>query len=855
VTPALVLDLREIDDAAAPLVGGKAASLGRLMRAGLPVPDGFCLTAAAYLAHVAPPAAPQDGPEQPHDLRRVILERPLDPALRDQIDRRMAALRAGAVAVRSSATAEDLAHASFAGQYDSFLNVAPAECAECVRRCWASLWSERAVAYRNRLGLAPPGLAMGVVVQTLVAARVSGVLFTDDGDGRMLLECAAGLGDAVVSGRVAPRRLTVQRQPPHDTAHDPHPLSRQALGHLATLARAAERGFGRPLDIEWSVDDAGRVWLLQARPITARPIAAAAAAGTQPDASPPASRPRQFWTNANAGEVVPDVVTPMTASLIEPVVREMLGVMAWHLGVELGDLPLLSFFAGRVYFNLNTITAFLRASRATRGRSVEEFLGGLHAALPGGEPLRIPESDLPAIRVSRWRLLQRGPLLLARLLAHRPGGAERHVLAMRRRTLADLSADRARLSVAELLQRIDAEIDDLGGDVDTFLYVAVGLLYSMGLYQGCPGWFGADGAALLARLLAGSGALEHAEAGTALWGLARRARASASLEALLRSSSTFDAFAPAAAALPGGDAFLRAWRSFMLRHGHHARGEIELGTPRWAEQPDLVLAMVRSQLEGLQRIDPARRAAELADDRRRAADECRRHLRRRPLRRMAFGLALRLARRGLPVRENIKNELVRRLYLLRLLLLELGRRLSARGTIEGQGDVFFLGRDELPAAVAGDARLRAVVAARAAQHEHHRTLRPPSVFAGDFDPAAAAPAPRPARPARLLRGLGVCPGVAAGPARVIHHAEGGALKPGEILVAPFTDPGWTPYFLNAAAIVVDMGGILSHGSIVARELGVPCVVNVGPASATVRDGQRLRVDGAAGTVELCDESG
>ena len=271
---------------------------------------------------------------------------------------------------------------------------------------------------------------------------------------------------------------------------------------------------------------------------------------------------------------------------------------------------------------------------------------------------------------------------------------------------------------------------------------------------------------------------------------------------------------------------------------------------RWCERPDDVAETVRSYLRGMGEADPVARHAELARERRRLTGDCRARL-RNPLKRVVFEFLLAKAQRGSVVRENVKSEAVRRLTLVRFMLLELADRLVGRGVLGERDDIFFLRFDEIEPVLSGRATfdVSATVAQRRAEYEKNLTITPPSVVVGDFDPDDFVPDPVD-RGVRALKGVAASAGVVTGPARVILRAGTDHVLPGEILVAPFTDPGWTPYFLNAAGIVMDMGGLLSHGSIIAREYGVPAVVNVGPATKIVKTGQMLRVDGDRGVVEI-----
>jgi pyruvate,water dikinase len=313
----------------------------------------------------------------------------------------------------------------------------------------------------------------------------------------------------------------------------------------------------------------------------------------------------------------------------------------------------------------------------------------------------------------------------------------------------------------------------------------------------------------------------------------------------------FESVRPGIAKANGGEAFLAQWDGFMAQHGHHTRGEADVMNPRWSEMPDAVLDLVRGYLRGIGQADPVAVHRQRGIEREKLAEECRRRL-RNPLKRWLFDFLLVRAQRGCAFRENLKSEAIRHLAVARRLLLALGERLAGRGFLACRDDIFFLRLDELEPVVQGAASfdVHAAIAERRAEHARNLALEPPSVVVGRFDPGRCLP-DEVDEAAQTLTGVGVSAGVATGPARVILRSDAGErVLPGEILVAPFTDPGWTPYFLPAAGIVVDMGGQLSHGSIVAREYGIPAVVNVGPATKIIRTGQRVEVDGNRGIVRI-----
>jgi phosphohistidine swiveling domain-containing protein len=289
----------------------------------------------------------------------------------------------------------------------------------------------------------------------------------------------------------------------------------------------------------------------------------------------------------------------------------------------------------------------------------------------------------------------------------------------------------------------------------------------------------------------------------------------------------------------------------MAQHGHHCRGEVELRNPRWREMPEMVLGMVRSYLGRFDQTNPVSLHHRHALERRTLAEQCRKQL-WDPVRRALFDFLLGNAQRASIARENLKSEVIRGTALARGLLLELSRRLCGRGVLHTPDDIFFLHLEEMQPVCAGRPGfdVAQTIASRRAEYEANKVLSPPPVIVGRYDPNRVAPSLMDGS-SNVLKGVAVSPGVVTGPARVILRADTAEqVLPGEILVAPFTDPGWTPYFLQAAAIVMDMGGLLSHGSIIAREYGIPAVVNVGPATRIIATGQMLQVDGNRGEVRI-----
>jgi len=851
-------------------VGGKAAHLGILIAAGVHVPPGFVVTTRAFKRFMQSDAritkwltklSACDAEDlaalrtAAHELRTQMDSIVVPNDVAEAIAAAISLAPAQAWAVRSSGTVEDSPDASFAGQHDSFLNVRGTEAiVAAVKRCWLSLFSDRAISYRNRKGIAPDHAQMAVIVQRLIDADAAGVMFTAnpaaDNSDSILVEAAFGLGEALVQGKVAPDRIEVSRSSlrvarPEAGTVIARVLDDDVVVRLARLGLETERILGCPLDIEWCVR-AGEIWLLQARAVTARRHPREAS-----------FEDRQVWTNANTGEVLPDVVTPMTWSLIRVFGHDLFDTWLRACGVRIEQDQLFGLVAGRAYFNFNTICALGRRLPGLRTQTLESLLGGHQDALVALQRIKLSDADLPLIEISRWRTVLRAPPIVLGFLLHSSRASHAAVENLQRENEHLAGMEPSQLSDDDLVAAIGTtfmpgKLLELGAvDALGFATVDYGVFFGV-----CGRWFGSDGQGIANRLLAGVGEMEDVVAGHDLWRLAERAAGEPEIRSALLAERTFPGFAARLADCRGGSAFLAQWNAFMRRHGHHTRGEIELFNPRWSECPEFVLNMVRGYVEGIDdgRDGPIARHEALAEERLALERKCLGTL-RNPVKRALFRVCLRRAQQGGRTRENLKSEMIRWLSFLRCLLLEFGRRLVVRGRLAEATDVFFLEiREFQDGSVSEPARdLRALVATRRTEYERNRELSPPAVIVGRFDERKHVPEPVD-RAKNVFHGLGVSAGKVRGRARVILRSDAGErLQPGEILVAPFTDPGWTLYFAAAAGIVMDLGGLLSHGSIVAREYGIPAVVNVGAATQIIQTGQWLEVDADRGVVTVLDQ--
>ncbi len=884
----LVIPLDEIQDGDGGLVGAKAAGLARLKRVGLSVPAGFCVAGRAYREHIISShlaeqfelalnklesAPPDRKPQILSDIRRSVIEQPLAESLGADIESRCKALGAGRLAVRSSATAEDLPGHSFAGLYDTFLGVADQDhCIEAVKKCWASLWTQRAYDYRRQNRFEHLAVDMAVIVQLLVPADASGVLFTADPvtgrADRITIEATFGLGDLLVSGKVTPDRLVIDKNNlkivsstvsekklmsvPNDAGVREQPveagrmsapcIDEPAALRLARFAATAEARLGSPQDMEWAIHE-NDIFFLQSRPITT-------------GRKKKSWEDRQVWSNIMAQEVMPDVATPATLSIIQNLAEDLFDPLFRVLCMERGNHPLYGVQAGRLYFNLNLWIAVIRALPVVNKYDFTKDAGSEPALREIIEIEKtLTDDDLPDLNFRMAKFILKMPLLILSSIGATPKKGRAFIARIKAKNQKWHSLDRATLSNQQLVEICRGILPDFRAVIANALHLfnAMGAFFALELI--CSKWL-PDEQQCAKRLVAGLGDMEDVASGLDLWRLALLADANPQLRDIILSGDDWHTLAPRLSQTRPGNEFLADWNAFMDRHGFHCRAEIELYNARWSETPDYILGLVRSYIGSIGTTDPLENQRKLAARREDFTKKCRKRL-RNPVKRLLFNHLLFRSQQGSVFRENIKCEAVKLLTAVRNTLLELGGRLAAESVLEQPDDIFFLKIEELEPVI--QARpgfdVGATVAARRAEYDHWKSITPPGTIVGPFDLDKAAHEPVDTN-ANVLTGLAVSPGVVTGKARVILRADTNEqVAAGEILVAPFTDPGWTPYFVPAAAIVMDQGSILSHGSIIAREYGIPGVVNVGAATKIIRTGQTIRVDGDRGVVNILKTPG
>ncbi len=858
-----VLDWSAAFRAGVEAVGGKGWHLSRLVRYGFRVPRGGMVPAGVYrtLCGRRPVA------EAIADLGHVSAEQTTDDDVRRRLDALRAALTAErlpeniqrdlvrflydagladrAVAVRSSAVAEDAAGTAFAGIHDSTLDVVgiDAICAAVVR-CYASLWSPHALAYRRRFRVADADTPCAVVVCEMVRAEAAGVAFSCDPvtgrRGVVTINLAAGWGDAVVSGAVDPQQYVVEWPGPGPRVRRTDAIGGGAVldpARVAALAQLVRRvhwavGDGdRPQDVEWAWDGA-RFWLLQSRPVTVLPR------WTFPGVPAGATT----WSDANVRDSFPRPVTTMTWSFIDaaaqPIVYASLAAVRYPLPA---GMEVLRRFGGRPYFDLDSLQWGLYDALGILPAETNRQMGGFQREIrvPAGSPMRGRAGWGRARRRLRllgrlWRLHRTAPRRIESIIDAARAGRDR-----------DLST----LDNPALLAAF-REQQDRGIDYQPLLQLAATYYGAwMTLMQDLLEWATGDRRqTLIGRLLAASGNVASAEHGLDLQDLGRLARAEPRALDVLR--ETGDPFAWRRT-LPAGSPFRRALERYLDRYGHRAVFEMEFASRRWWEDPSYLLDQIRFHAGHPEAPDSRGRARQRRDDAEAGLAEAPFHV--RPLVRWLLART----RLGAALRENAKSGSAADVDLLRRICLEIGRRLRKAGCLPRADDVFHLGLAEVEAFLDGSwdgggaARL---AEDRAARFAAQQALDLPGVIDGYDEGSAPAPSPLPAMPPDAApgaewQGVAAAPGIATGPACVLRNPHDGAgMARGDVLVAPSTDPGWTPLFLRASAVVMETGGYLSHGAVVAREFGLPAVVNVPDAMRRIAPADQLRVDGNRGRV-------
>jgi rifampicin phosphotransferase len=857
-----VLGLEEVDKTQVALAGGKGAHLGELSRIeGVRVPAGFCVTTDAFRRIMAEAPSIDDRLDRlsrlnPDDreairtlsaeIRRSVEGIAIPEDLAAAITRPLTRLgEHAAYAVRSSATAEDLPTASFAGQQDTYLNVVgPAAILRHVSRCWASLFTERAVTYRLRNGFDHRKVHMAVVVQQMVSPDAAGVLFTADpvtGNRKVAaVEASFGLGEAFVSGLVnadvykvrdgvvvakaiATKQLAIRASPAGGTqrqAIEPARQQQPALTDaqvvwLAQLGTRIEAHFGCPQDIEWCLVDDG-FQIVQSRPITTLfPV---------PEAD---DRENHVYVSVGHQQMMTDPMKP-------------LGLSVWQLTA----IPRMYEAGGRLFVDV----APRLASPATRagilalgksdpliGDALQTIVerGDFIPSLPDEGPGEPPAGSAPAP-------IETDPAIVTGLIERSQA------------SIAALKHDIQPKSGTVLIDFILADIQELKRillDPQNLPAIMAGMEATWWLNDQLQAWLGEKNVADTLTQSAPNNVTS--EMGLALLDVADAVRPHPDVVAFLQDVED-DGFLDELTKLDGGREARDAIRAWLDMYGMRCVGEIDITRPRWSERPATLLPVILGNVknfepgEGKRRFEQGRQEAwkkeqdvlerlRALPDGERKAEETKRMIDR--------------VRTFIGYREYPKYGIVRRYFVYKQALLKEAESLVEAHVLRGKEDIYYLTLQELNDVVHTNQLDDQLIHRRKDAFRSYQALTPPRVLTSDGEVIAGAYR-RDDVPAGALVGLAVSAGTVEGRARVILDMAEADLETGDILVTAYTDPSWSPTFVTIKGLVTQVGGLMTHGAVIAREYGIPAVVGVEHATRLIRDGQRIRVNGTDGYVEI-----
>ncbi len=872
----LIARLDSLDEKMNEQIGGKAANLGKLIAGGFRVPPGVVITVEAYdrylegtgirdrIGKALSSIDLEDGSSlerASEEIRSFFVSDPGD-GMGEALDQAIRDIDPEALwSVRSSAVAEDLASASFAGQQDTYLNVQRKDIMANVLRCWASYWNSRAIAYRHQAGVDQLGTGMAVVVQRMVDARSSGIMFTTDPvsgkKDRIIIESSWGLGESIASGLVTPDRFicdkrsvrqverTINRKVTGiflspdgsrsvtiDANRQVSPsLSRGEIAKVARMGKRIEEHFNAPQDVEWAIEGED-VCLLQSRPIT----------NLAPD-------PDTLWTRAYGDEYWSDITSPLFFSLM----GELLTRYVNHEGSEimgywnLTDKELLRVHKGHIYFNASVLEeVFIYNPKFSRTSELLNYF---------------PQKDQPRIARADTKIVQRLWAEVRIAFLDNEGTIFR--------------TDKAYRRWAEGFKKVSERLDslDLASLTDEQLYseyasyrqagvkhyqlIRYGMVtHSIGtnlmVKQWLSDWLGDRSGVYYSKLISGLEDNKTLKTNIAMAKLARHAQNDRAVRELLSSGDSRRALE----AIRSDDrygGFRGELGAFLKEYGHRSHTR-EMYFPRWADDPALVIDVVRtlmsSKVGDLERLEQER-----VRERKEAEKEVMEklgHLRLGFARKLIFRPVLNYAQIYLMFRENQRFFLDHMIFRWRKIFLEYGRRLTERGLLDGPSDIFFLSKEEVFDLCAKGGDVRAVIAERRADFERYRDILPPKFLRGnvEFDDTVA----RGADTVRVT-GVSASPGVVTGRIRVVQNIEAlPTVREGEIMVTSNTDPGWTAVFSKLGGLITETGGILSHGAVVSREYAIPAVTAVKDATGFFKTGQRVTLDGNDGTIYILEEA-
>ncbi|KAI8579715.1 hypothetical protein K450DRAFT_241128 [Umbelopsis ramanniana AG] len=882
---ACVIPFNTINKASLPLVGGKGANLGEMLSAGFPVPNGMCISTVAYETFVANSAFMNDffrdlQDLQVNDLAQVqelgkrirdhLETEPIPDDIQQAIHEGWSNIGEGKFyAVRSSATAEDLPSASFAGQQDTYLNIRGFDnILDAVRRCWASLFTDRAIIYRARNQFQHKEVLLSVVIQEMVTPEVSGIMFTADpvsGHRKLItIDASYGLGEALVSGlvtadmyqvrdekivtkNIGSKKLAIYSLPEGGTVtedvseeqQNAQAMSDDLILQLATLGKHIEAHYGCEQDIEWCVTAEKEIYIVQSRPITT----------LFPMVDPlPTDDALHVYTSFGHAQMMTRAITPMGRSVIRTVIpightvpgdESCWGVSAAsHLYLDL-TLALRIPMLGRVFPKILTVVD-------------EQISAGLQEVVQRPEFRNVPPPKGLKMTLVRAVIPVARQVFMG-LFIRDPKEAILYANSMMEEAVANFEKRLSEVSGAERIHLLQTSLHNVFPSIMGALapQLLPGILAMKLMERFSEQWLGdVTDVAIMHRSLPGN---VTTEMGLRVGDLGDCVREHPAVMQYLESSSNSETFYEGLQDVKGGIEFQKELDSFLSQYGMRCPGEIDINNERWAERPSSLISSILTVARNEQSSGDHRRKHVQANvEAEEAAHRIVERVRNTPwgfLKAILMKRLVEVFRYRAGMREHPKYTLVRMLWITKKVLLEEANTLVESEALHAPSDIFYLGLSEVASLLEntfeGDSK--DLISQRKEQHAKDDTLHPVRLMTSDGEVVNGARKSINA-PEGAILGSGVSAGVVEGYARVVLSPDNAELKSGEIMIAPFTDPGWTPLFNSAKALVICVGGMLTHGAVVAREYGIPAVVGVDNATDLIKTGQYIRVDGNEGYV-------
>ncbi|AIY07122.1 phosphoenolpyruvate synthase [Paenibacillus polymyxa] len=868
----LVLDFQEMDNTQLLLVGGKGLHLGTLAKMeGMQVPEGFCVTTVGYqkaleqneMVHALLDQLTTlkvEDREQIDEVSKKIRQAIMEVAIPSDVVKAVAHYLSQfgneyAYAVRSSATAEDLPHASFAGQQDTYLNIIGKESIlEHIRKCWASLFTERAVIYRMQNGFDHRQVYLSVIVQRMVFPQASGILFTADpiNCNRKLLSIDAsfGLGEALVSGlvsadyyqvqdgvivnkRVETKKMAIYGRKEGGTEtkqlspdqQKTQTLTDQQILQLARIGRQIEEHFGCPQDIEWCLAD-DTFYIVQSRPITTLyPI---------PEAN---DQENHVYVSVGHQQMMTDPIKP-------------LGISVWMLT---GATPMFKTGGGRLFVDITMGLSSLDGRQNlldVLGHSDPLIKDALITIIERGDFIKLDPSDKS----------EPGPVkshkgMSSADILEEAGNDPAIVADLIKSSETSLSALKRNIQTKSGLDVFDCILEDMqqrrqrASDLKNLSVIMSAIHASAWINEKMNEWLGEKNVADTLSLSVPNNVTS--EMGMELLDVADVIRPYPKIVEYLQQVKD-DNFLDELVQFEGGQQVRDAIATYLDKYGMRCAGEIDITRTRWSEKPSILVPMILSNIKNLEPGASKRKFEQGQQEALKKEQDLLARLKQLPGGEQKAEETKQIIdqiRNFIGYREYPKYDIVSRYFIYKQALLKEAERLVQANILHEKEDIYYLSFEELQETIRTNKLDYQVIDKRKNEYRLYEKLTPPRVITSDGE-IITGQYKRENIPAEAIVGLAVSSGVVEGRARVILNIEGADLEDGDILVTAFTDPSWTPLFLSIKGLVTEVGGLMTHGAVIAREYGLPAVVGVENATKLIKDGQRIRVHGTEGYIEF-----